>query len=243
MLTPPTFSPLGVPLIQVVAPPTGVPTTFATVLCANLHGYEALAESLPPARVVSLLEEYFSLLTDAVLEFGGQIFHLAEADMLAGFGLGDSRHTQILAAVSAARAIQQRFSRIRKSWQDQIAIDTGIGIGIHRGEFALCVFGSPDEPSLVVVGDTANLASTMCHRARAGEILVSNAVHGPHEQATAPRPDGAEFLCLRQVQLRGRSAPLDLWCAPAAERLRMAGAHPAVNAAALECQRISDSGH
>jgi adenylate cyclase len=235
MLTPPTFSPLGVPLIQAVTPPTGVPTTFATVLCANLHGYDALAETLPPARVVSLLEEYFSLLTDAVLEFGGQIFHLAEADMMAGFGLGDSRHTQILAAVAAARAIQERFTRIRKSWADQLSIDTGIGIGIHRGEFAICVFGSPDEPSLLVVGDTANLAGAMCHRARAGEILVSNAVHGPHEQAVAPRPDGGEFLCLPQVQLRGRSAPLDLWCAPAAERLRMAGTHAIVNPAQTVC--------
>ena len=224
MLRPPTFSPLGVPLIQAVAPAAGVPTTFATVLCANLHGYDALAEVLPPAQVVALLEEYFSLLTDAVLEFGGQIIHLAEADSLAGFGLGDCRHTQILEALSAARSIQRRFARIRHAWQAHFSIDTGIGIGIHRGEFAICALGSPTEPTLLVVGDTVNLAGALCRRARAGEVLVSNAVHGTHELAAAPRPGGPDFLCLPRIQLRGRSVPLDVWCAPVPARLRMAGA-------------------
>jgi adenylate cyclase len=220
MLTTPVYSTLGIPLIQGAPLPSRAPTTFATVLFADLHGYDALAEDLQPVQVVSLLEEYFALLTDAVLEFGGQIFHLAEADLMAGFGVGDSRHTQILEAISAAYAIQRRFAPVRRSWQDRFSIDAAVGIGIHRGELAIGACGPPAEPPLIA-GDTTCVAGGLCRRARAGEILISNVVYRAHEQGLA-RPSELAFLHLPQVQLRGRSAPLDIWCAPAIERLRMA---------------------
>jgi class 3 adenylate cyclase len=210
----------GVPLIHAGEPATGVPTTFATVLCAHLRGYDSLAAALPPSQVVMLLEEYFALLTDAVLEFGGQIFHLADADLMAGFGLGDCRHTQILEATAAAQAIQRRFAAIRAAWRERWSVEAAVGVGIHRGEFAIAMYGPATEQCLVIVGDTANLAASLCHRARAGEILLSNAVHGPLEQAAGrPVRPSKECLALSQVRLHGRSAALDLWCFPTAERL------------------------
>jgi len=216
------YSPLGVPLIHSTGPPEAVPTTFATVLCANLHGYDELAAALQPTQVVSLLEEYFALLTDAILEFGGQILHLADADLMAGFGLGDCRHSQILESMAAARAIQRRFDATRRSWQERWTVDTSVGIGIHRGEFAIAMFGSEPQGTLVIIGDTANLASALCKRARAGEILMSSAVHGPHAQASGRQAGaGDDLLSLTQVKLPGRSSALDLWCVPVRERLRM----------------------
>lgn len=223
MLTTPAYSKLGVPLIPDAPQTRRASTTFATVLFADLHGYDALAESLQPAPLVSLLEEYFSLLTDAILEFGGQIFHLAEADLMAGFGVGDARHTQILAAITAAFAIQRRFAPVRRSWQERISIDAGVGIGIHRGEFAVGICGSQAEPALIV-GDATSVAGGLCRRARAGEILISNVVYRAHERGLTRPSRELAFLHLPQVQLRGRSAPLDVWCAPASERLHMARA-------------------
>jgi adenylate cyclase len=142
------YSTIGIPLIPGVAGPATEKTTCATVLFADLRGYDTIVAQLPALKVVPLLEEFFAILTSAVLECGGQIFHLAGADMMAGFGVGDSRHTQIHEALTAARTIQQAFTRVRASWQEKHSVYAGVGIGIHRGEVAIGVFGTPERTAL-----------------------------------------------------------------------------------------------
>ncbi|MGO9513457.1 MAG: adenylate/guanylate cyclase domain-containing protein [Steroidobacteraceae bacterium] len=223
MHTVPRYSTIGIPLIPGVNRAAGTGTTCATVLFANLHGYDALVERLPPVEAVALLREFFDILTCAVLECGGQIFQLGEADMLAGFGVGDSRHSQIHEALAAARTIQRRFAPVGIAWQKKHSIDAGVGIGIHRGEVAIGVFGPPEHSALTLVGDAAHVAAQLCRRARAGEMLFSAAVHLPHIPGSAAVGMGefAPLLHLTNLQLQGRSAPLDVWCAPAAARLQM----------------------
>jgi len=219
MITVPVYSTIGIPLIPGSARPVAAATTYATVMFVELRGYDALIERLPPAQAMALLGEYFAMLTDAVLECGGQIVHLAGADMMAGFGVGDSRHTQIHEALTAARTIRRRFAALGEAWRRRHSIDTAVGIGIHRGEVAVGAFGPPEHSALILVGDAANVAAQLCRRARAGEMLLTAPVYLPHEFA-------APFLHFPRLQLRGRSAPLDVWCAPLAARLHMRhGAH------------------
>jgi adenylate cyclase len=219
MLAVPGYSTKGIPLIPAAIRPSGAETTCATILFAALRGYDVLVEQLPPAHVVPLLREFFAVLTSAVLERGGQIFQIAEADMLAGFGVGDSRHTQIHEALNAARAVQHRFAPIRACWQHRYSINAGIGIGIHRGEVAIGVFGPGEHEALNLVGDAANVAAQLCRRARAGETLLSAECHLPPKVTRgASEP---ELLHLPGLRLHGRSAPLDVWCVPAAGRQQM----------------------
>jgi len=214
MFTVPAYSTIGIPLIPAAARPTATATTYATLLFADLHGYDALVEHLAPAKVLSLLEQYFAVLTGAILECGGQIIQLAEAELLAGFGVGDPRHTQIHEALMAARAIQQRFSPVRDSWQNTHSIDAGVGIGIHRGEVAIGVFGPLEQVALTLVGDAAHLAAQLSRRARAGEVLLSAVVHLPQKSAIP-------LVHLPKLKLHGRTAPLEVWCVPAPARLQM----------------------
>jgi adenylate cyclase len=71
------------------------------------------------------------------------------------------------------------------------------------------------------VGDTVNVAARLCSRARAGELLLSCTVAGAinSDGVSGPPLDLIPFLHLPQFELRGRSAPLDIWCVPATERL------------------------
>jgi hypothetical protein len=52
-----------------------VETTCATVLFADMRGYTGLAERLPPARVVTLLDEFFGVLASATEAYDGEVFH------------------------------------------------------------------------------------------------------------------------------------------------------------------------
>src|SRR5271155_3106450 len=67
--------------------PAAVHTVRATVLFADLRGYTGMAERLPAARVVPLLEEFFRTLSAATQTYGGKVFHMAGDGMMAGFGV------------------------------------------------------------------------------------------------------------------------------------------------------------
>jgi class 3 adenylate cyclase len=84
------------------------------------------------------------------------------------------------------------------------------------------MLGPPGHKSTTLVGDTVNVAARLCSRARAGEVLLSCTVAaaldidgGARELYIGPIP----VLHLPQFELRGRTAPLDIWCVPALERI------------------------
>jgi class 3 adenylate cyclase len=223
MLTKHAYSTIGIPLIPGAMRWVRPETTCATLLFADMRGYDTLAQRLPAAEVAPLLEEFFAVLTCAVLECGGRIFHLAQADMMAGFGVGDIRHTQIAQTLMTARMIQRRFALVRAAWQSKYSVDTAVGIGIHRGEVAAGEFGPREQTMLTLVGDATNIAGQLCRRARAGEILLSSAAY-PSQPLAAVGLGGSDSMPLKllpKLQLRGRAAPMDAWCAPLDSRLQM----------------------
>ena len=219
---PPAFSiwPLG--RTAVTLPPIfPVQTTRATVLFADMRGYTGLAEKLPPARVVPLLDEFFGVLASATEAYGGEVFHMAGDGMMAGFGVRDPGQQGAGEALAAGRAMLQRFSFVAARWQRECSIATGIGVGLHLGEVALGLLGAPGKRTVTLVGDTANVAARLCGRARNGEVLFSSTVAAAlgARDDLGPAIGGAAFLLLPRFALRGRSGLLDIWCVPAAQRL------------------------
>jgi class 3 adenylate cyclase len=192
-------------------------TVEASVLFADMRGYTGLAEQLPPARVVSMLDELFTMLTRVTVGFGGRIFHMAGDGMMAGFGIRESRGAGARAALAASRAMLRSFVPVAARWREEFTVVAGIGIGLHSGEVALGLLGPPGKRAITMIGDTANVAARLCSRARAGEVLFSCAVAAAlgtsHDLGTGAKA----FLQLPQFELRGRSELLDIWCVPAPE--------------------------
>jgi class 3 adenylate cyclase len=203
-----------------VAPVFGVKTIRATVLFADMRGYTGLAETLPPARVLPLLNEFFGVLARVTEAYGGEVFYMAGDGMMAGFGVRDPRQQGAREALAAGRTMQRRFSSVATRWQRDRSVVIGIGIGLHLGEVALGLLGPPGRGTVTLVGDTANVAARLCSRARHGEVLFSSAVaaaldadadHGPTIGTDA-------FLLSPQFSLRGRRGLVDIWCLPPAAR-------------------------
>jgi adenylate cyclase len=204
-----------------------VRTPRVTVLFADLRGYTGLAERLSPASIVPLLDEFFGVLASATTLYGGRIFHMAGDGMMAGFGVGahgSSSDGGARDALAAGHAMLQRFGALATRWRNELAIETGVGVGLHLGEVAMGLLGPPGKKSMTLVGDTVNVAARLCGRARAGEVLLSCSVataldidDGAREMYIGPIP----VLQLPQFALRGRSAPLDIWCVPAMERVSL----------------------
>ena len=206
-----------------IARPRMTKTARVTVLFADLRGYTGLAERLAPAQIFPLLDEFFAVLAAATGLHGGQVFHVAGDGMMAGFGVGASAAEEgARAALAAGHTMLGDFAPLAERWRQDHSIETGIGIGLHTGEVALGLMGPPGKRHTTLVGDTVNVAARLCGRARAGEVLLSCTVAAALDAKTTRGDANAgpiAFLHLPQFELRGRSAPLDIWCVPAPERV------------------------
>jgi adenylate cyclase len=210
--------------IMLETAPLEAETTRATVLFVDLRGYTALAEQLSPSQVVTVLIEFYGVLARATELFGGQIFHMAGDEMMAGFGVRDSRHDGAREAFDASLAMLQRFAPVAERWNRELSVKAAIGIGLHLGDVALGCLGPPGRQAATLVGDTVNVAARLCSRARGGEVLFSAMVARALD-AAGPTPlpvrGSIPFLQLSQFELRGRRTPVDIWCVPAPQRLEI----------------------
>ena len=76
-----------------------------TVLFADLRGFTAFAESRSVDEVISALNRYLSLLTDAILDNGGTLVSYIGDGVLAAFGAPIPCEDHADRALRAARAI------------------------------------------------------------------------------------------------------------------------------------------
>lgn len=187
----------------------------STVMFADMRGFTRISERLNPTQVVPLLNEYFELLTRIATEHGGTVFNMAGDGLMIGFGVPREQPDASQRAVETAREMLARFDGLATQWKRRHDVDTGLGIGINTGEVIAGHVGSARFMSYTIVGDTVNVASRLSQRARAGEALFSSEVR---------RSLGAGFRSgavveLPALQLRGRAAPVEIFCLPAADRL------------------------
>jgi class 3 adenylate cyclase len=127
-----------------------------TVLCADIRGFTALAESLGARRVVDLLNEYFSYMADVIGAEDGIIDkHIGDAIMVL-FGVPRSRGDDADRAVAAAR----RMHRALKLMNELRGGPTlRIGVGLGSGPGIAGQIGAPGRMNYTFIGAPANLAS------------------------------------------------------------------------------------
>jgi class 3 adenylate cyclase len=186
----------------------------ATVLFADLRGFTAISEQLEASSVVPLLNEYFSLLTEITFRHEGTVFHMAGDCLMLAFGVPLEQPDSAQRAVRAASEMLTGFTALAASWKERYHVEAGLGIGINEGEVVAGNIGSASYMNYTIIGDTVNIASRLCQRARAGEMLFSSALkhsldaHGMDVGATPLPP----------LQLRGRTNPIDIYCVPLESR-------------------------
>jgi class 3 adenylate cyclase len=193
----------------------GYTRIWSAVMFADMRGFTRISEHLRADQVAPLLNEYFELLTDITLDFDGRVFHLAGDGMMAGFGVPEQRADSPCQAVKAAHEMLRQFDDMAIDWKNRLGVQTGLGIGINAGEVIAGHVGSASYMHYTIVGDTVNVASRLSQRARAGEALFSSEVMRVMQRHQVD----LEVAALPPLQLRGRDAPVEIYCLPSSERL------------------------
>ena len=176
-------------------------------LFADLRGFTRITESIEVAHVVGMLNEYFTVLTEAAYQHEGTIFNMAGDSLLVGFNVPFAQPDAPARAWRTAKDMVSHFAPLSAQWRSRHGIVTGVGIGICRGEAIIGNIGSPHFMSYTIIGNTVNTAARLMQMAHGDEVLVS----GPMYQEIRDLVPAESVEARGEVALRGKSEAIDVY--------------------------------
>ncbi len=174
---------------------------FVTILFADLTGFTAFADSVPPEHVMETLNQTFSRLTKIVADNHGTFDKYLGDGFMAFYGAPISSDNDALNAVRTAVEMRVAFEALKQEWGDSPRSQLGLAVGINSGEAIVGNLGSERMMNYTVIGDAVNIGARLEELAGPGQILIGQATHALVEDLVVTRKFG-------EVQLRGRSKPV-----------------------------------
>jgi class 3 adenylate cyclase len=143
-----------------------------TVLFADLRGFTSMSEKMDPEEVRTIINEYLSAMTDAILHHEGTLDKFVGDEVMALFGAPIYYDDHALRALKVGLDMQEAHRNIQAKWRSEGRPAPGVGIGINTGEMVVGNMGSPQRVDYSVLGHHVNLAARLCGLAQAGEVLL-----------------------------------------------------------------------
>jgi adenylate cyclase len=148
-----------------------------TVLFADIRSFSILAEKMEAEEVVSMLNQFFSVMVDIIFSNKGILDKFIGDRLMALFGLIPSDHTNSCDAIKAAIEMQDAAEELMRKRAGQNKETFEIGIGINTGIVILGNVGSENRMDYTAIGDSVNVASRLEQIARGGEIIIGEQTH------------------------------------------------------------------
>jgi class 3 adenylate cyclase len=131
------------------------------ILFSDIRSFTSLSEKMPPEKVVSMLNSYFSRMVAGITASRGTIDKFIGDAILAIFGAPKQTPNNSYYAVLAALEMHTRLAELNHD-NERIGIpELHIGIGIHFGDAIVGNIGSAEKMDYTVIGDSVNLASRL----------------------------------------------------------------------------------
>ncbi|HZD92877.1 MAG TPA: adenylate/guanylate cyclase domain-containing protein, partial [Candidatus Sulfotelmatobacter sp.] len=104
-----------------------------TVMFADIRGFTPMSENLEPSRVVEILNEYFTRVTDVIFDNGGTLDKYMGDAVMAVFGAPISKGNDAENAVNSAIQIQRLLIELNRDAAAREWPELRVGIGINTG--------------------------------------------------------------------------------------------------------------
>ncbi len=177
-------------------------TVEATVVFLDICGFTSLAEKLAPTDVVSLLNTYFDLIVKEVIAQGGYIDKFMGDAVMAVFRGEHHLDRAIDAALSARTALQTNQTPLPAGFEYR----PEVSIGVNTGEVVSGNIGSASLKRLdyTVIGDVVNVSQRLQSAAKAGQVIISEAVYLRVKES---------FNCqfVSEVTLKNKAQPVKIY--------------------------------
>jgi class 3 adenylate cyclase len=175
----------------------------ATAMFCDIRSFTTIAEAQSPAETIELLNNYYTLMMDAIGNEGGIVNQMVGDGLMAIFGAPIERADHRQAAVRAAK---QMVELIELFNQEQVVAKRQpirIGIGIASGQVIAGYTGTMRRATYTCVGDTVNLAARLESQTKVlGEIILL-------DERTRAGLDGTIAVIEKgEIEIKGKAQPV-----------------------------------
>jgi len=162
----------------------------AAVLFVDIVGFTPLCERISPDELLTMLQEFHSLLEELVFEHGGNMEKYIGDALMASFGVPEQHEGAAFDAYKCARSMLDKVDKWSAKRVAQGQEPIHIGIGLSYGETITGTIGQGRNMAFVVLGQTVNMASRLQNLTREHDsrLIVNEAFYqkiSHHLQVTA----------------------------------------------------------
>jgi adenylate cyclase len=169
-----------------------------SVLFADLAGFTAFSEQASPAAVITMLNEYWSLIVPEVLgREDGLIERFSGDAIMVMFNATGDQPDHALRAARAALALQRASAVLWDEHPDW----PRFRVGVNTGAAVVGNVGTADQRSFAAIGEATNHAARLQAAAAAGEIVVG-------ETTSRALAGIAELEPLAPLRVKGKREPV-----------------------------------
>jgi len=171
-----------------------------TVVCCDLRGFTAFAETAEPEDVWKTLEEYHDALGDLVAQFEGTLERFTGDGLVVFFNDPVPCDDAPLRSVRMALAMRERVQELADSWQRR-GHELAFSVGIAQGYATLGRIGFSGRFDYASIGSVTRLSARLCGEAAPWQILITQRVNAAAEDVIVSRLVG-------ELTLRGFRQPV-----------------------------------
>lgn len=178
------------------------------VLFVDIRGFTKMSETLPPNKVVELVNSLFSLIDPIVRQHGGIVDkYLGDGALITWGTLGSSAPSS-QAMITCAEEMLNALEVRNKLLRQQGLMPLKIGIGLHIGEALVGTVGSAERLEYTAIGPAVNLASrleSLCKIYDADIVASDDIISGLGTEPTTT------WSATSGVQVRGIERAIKIW--------------------------------
>ena len=176
----------------------------AVVLFADLRDSTRMIVGVEPNAAISLLNEFFTSMTDIVYEFDGTVFDLTGDEVMVGFNVPFDQSDAPYRALLTAVTMQRRFHELRQKWYSELGVTLGLGIGIDQGNVVVGNVGAESRMTFRMVGEAVNIAHRLVDLADDGQIFITESIHDAVKRDAPRLLEVIAFRKVGPVALKGK---------------------------------------
>jgi class 3 adenylate cyclase len=148
-----------------------------TIMMADIRGFTNISSHSAPEEVVTMVNNFLSVMTDVIIRYGGTIDEFIGDAILGLFGAPKAMHDHAEKAVACAIEMQQAMQQVNELNKAAGLPEFETGIGINTGEVIVGNIGSEKRAKYGVVGHHVNFTSRIESYTAGGQILISERTH------------------------------------------------------------------
>jgi class 3 adenylate cyclase len=178
----------------------------ASAMFCDIRSFTTITEAQEPAETIELLNDYYTLMMDAIGGEGGIVNQIVGDGLMAIFGAPLPREDHRRRAVLAACQMVELISLFNEEQTAREKLCIEIGIGIASGPVVAGYTGTIHRVTYTCVGDTVNIAARLEAHTKilSSPILID-------ENTQRGLGDGIAVEAQGELQVKGKTQPVTVY--------------------------------